>query len=515
MQEYYFVYILQCSDQSYFVGQTGNDVLTAYTQHLEGIPGSFTYLRRPVKLLYYETIPGSEDAAKREKQIQGWSRAKKKALIDQNFHKLQLLSVCQNMTHHKYYNPDQSPSSFDFAQDEVLPSHSPASSTAAVSSPAQSPSTTLRAGILGGGQLGRMLLQEAANYPVQTYVLENDPHCPSAHLCHHFVQGNIQDFDAVYNFGKELDVITIEIESVNVEALEKLQSEGVKVFPNPAAIKIIKNKILQKEFYLDHLIQSPEFKITDNLAHLQQHHSFLPAVHKLAMGGYDGKGVQVLQTANHLHKGFNEPSVLEKMVDIKKEIAIMVAMNAKGETAIYPAAEMVFDQQLNLLDYQLSPAELEPGILSECESTALKVVKALQSPGIFAIELFIDVDNKVWVNETAPRVHNSGHHTIEANYSSQFDMLWRVMLGYPLGNTKPLISSAIVNIVGAPGYSGQAIYKGLEEVLKMENVFVHLYGKLQTKPGRKMGHVTILSNNKKELTDQAHAIKNTLQVVSK
>ena len=371
-----------------------------------------------------------------------------------------------------------------------------------------------KAGILGGGQLGRMLLQQAINYPVITYLMENDAHCPSAHLCHHFTKGDIQNFEDVYNFGKGLDVLTIEIESVNVEALEQLEMEGVTVIPSAAAIKTIKNKILQKQFYKAHLIPTSDFIITQNKEELNSQQAFLPAVHKLAMGGYDGRGVQVIKTSSDFLLGFDAPSVLEKMVHIKKEIAVMVAMNQKGETAIYPPAEMIFDQSLNLLDYQLCPANIEQEVLWKCEAIALKVVKDLQSPGIFAIELFVDHNNEVFVNETAPRVHNSGHHTIEANFSSQFDMLWRVMLGYPLGNTDPVMPSAIINIVGSPNHTGNAVYEGLEEILKLDNVYVHLYGKAQTKPGRKMGHVTIVSNERQELIHQANRIKNTLKVVS-
>jgi 5-(carboxyamino)imidazole ribonucleotide synthase len=372
----------------------------------------------------------------------------------------------------------------------------------------------MKVGILGGGQLGRMLLQAAANYPVETYIMENDKKCPSAHLCHHFVQGDIQDYEAVYNFGKKVDAITIEIEAVNVDALEKLESEGVKVYPSTHAIRTIKNKILQKQFYRDNQIPSPEFITTNNLHQLKQHASFLPAVHKIAMGGYDGRGVQLIKKESDLDKGFDAPSVLEKMVNIKKELALMVAMNEAGETALYPLAEMLFDPALNLLDFQISPAQVPDKVLWKAEALALKVVKQLNSPGIFAVEMFVDNNEEVWVNETAPRVHNSGHHTIEGNYSSQFDMLWRVILGYPLGNTNPILHSAIVNILGAEGFSGKAVYKGLEDVLKIENVFVHLYGKQQTKPGRKMGHVTILSNERQELVHQAMKIKQLLKVVS-
>ena len=370
-------------------------------------------------------------------------------------------------------------------------------------------------GILGGGQLGRMLLQAAANYVVETFVLENDEHCPAAHLCHHFVKGDIRDFDTVYNFGKDLDALTIEIEAVNVDALEKLEADGVKVYPKPAAIRIIRNKVIQKEFYKEHSVPTAAFHITRSKEELKNHVPFLPAVHKIGEGGYDGKGVQVIQKEADIPKGFDAPSVLEKMVDIKKEIAIIVGMNEQGQTVIYPPAEMIFDPVLNLLDYQLSPAQIPQQVLWKAEAMALRVVKELKSPGLFAVELFIDRNDEVLINETAPRVHNSGHHTIEANYSSQYDMLWRILLGYPLGNPAAILPSSIVNLVGAEGHSGEAVYEGLPEVLKMDNVFVHLYGKTQTKPGRKMGHVTIISNDRHELTHKAHKIKHTLKVISK
>lgn len=372
----------------------------------------------------------------------------------------------------------------------------------------------MKVGILGGGQLGRMLLQAAANYVVETFVLENDEDCPAAHLCHYFVKGDIKDFDTVYNFGRNLDALTIEIEAVNVAALEKLEQEGVKIYPKPSAIKTIKNKIAQKDFYKNNALPASEYIITESLADLRAHKNFLPAVHKIGEGGYDGKGVQLIKTEREIEKGFDAPSVLEKMVTIKKEIALIVAMNNKGETAIYPPAEMVFDPVFNLLDYQVSPAKLQQQVLWKAEAIALKLVKAFNSPGLFAVEMFVDINDDVLVNETAPRVHNSGHHTIEANYSSQYDMLWRIILNYPLGNTDPIMPSSIVNIIGAEGYSGVAKYEGLDEVLKMDNSFVHLYGKVQTKPGRKMGHVTIMSNEYQELTYKANKIKHTLKVVS-
>jgi 5-(carboxyamino)imidazole ribonucleotide synthase len=370
----------------------------------------------------------------------------------------------------------------------------------------------VKAGILGGGQLGRMLLQAAINYPVETYVMENDSACPAAHLCHHFTKGDITSFEDVYNFGKSLDVLTIEIENVNEDALQKLEDEGVKVFPKPAALKIIKNKITQKEFYKAIEVPSGEFVATNSKADLQQHKEFLPAVHKIAQGGYDGKGVQILKTEVDFDNAFDAPAVLEKMVDIKKELSMIIAVSQTGETVIYEPVDMVVDQRLNLLNYQISPAVIPEKVMWKAEAVALKVVKDLKSPGIFAVELFADHNDNIFVNETAPRVHNSGHHSIEACYSSQFDMLWRVLLNYPLGNTDHILPSAIVNLVGEEGHTGDAHYEGLEEVLGMDNVFVHIYGKKQTKPGRKMGHVTILSSEPQELLHKANQIKHLLKV---
>lgn len=373
----------------------------------------------------------------------------------------------------------------------------------------------VKAGILGGGQLGRMLLQAAANYPVETYVMEDDAESPAAHLCHHFVKGDIRNFDDVYQFGKNLNALTIEIESVNEEALEKLEAEGVKIYPKPSALRTIKNKILQKQFYTEHSIPTAEYFVTNDLAGVRNKADFLPAVHKIGTGGYDGRGVQIIHSKDEIEKGFDAPGVLEKLVNIDKEIAQIIAVNERGETAIYPPVDMVFDSRLNLLDYQISPADLPQNILWKVEAISVRVVKELKSPGIFAVEMFVTRQGEVFVNETAPRVHNSGHHTIEANYSSQFDMLWRVILGYPLGNTEVILPAAIVNLLGSEGCEGEAYYEGLDEVLQMDNVFVHIYGKKDTKAGRKMGHVTIISREKQDLVYKAHKIRNTLKVVTK
>jgi len=367
-------------------------------------------------------------------------------------------------------------------------------------------------GILGGGQLGRMLLQSAINYPVETYLMENDATAPAAHLCHHFTKGDITNYDAVYAFGKGLDAITIEIENVNLEALEQLEADGVKVYPSPAALKIIKDKVKQKLFYQTHEIPTSEFVITKSVSDLNQHVAFLPAVHKIGNGGYDGKGVQILKQTSDFEKGFDAPAVLEKMVAIKQEIAIIIAVGNNKQTAIYPPVDMVFDPSLNLLSYQICPAEIPEKVFWKAEAIAINVVKKLNSPGLFAVEMFTDINGNVLVNEIAPRVHNSGHHTIEGNFSSQFDMLWRIMLDYPLGNTAKISSTALVNLLGDAGYNGDAHYVGLNEILSMDNVFVHLYGKKETKPGRKMGHITILSNEKQELLHKVNQIKHSLFV---
>ena len=372
----------------------------------------------------------------------------------------------------------------------------------------------MKVGILGGGQLGRMLLQQAANYAVETWVLENDSDCPAAHLCHHFVKGDIRDYDAVLAFGRQVDRLTIEIENVNVDALEQLEKEGKKVVPSSYVLRIIKNKISQKEFYKTSGIPTPEYVVTKNLADLGQHSSFLPAVHKIAEGGYDGKGVQILNSPSDLLKGFDAPAILEKKIEIVKEIAISVAVNGTEHCAIYPPVHMVFDTYLNLLDYQVCPADLDEKLLWRIEAIAIKLVQSFKSPGLFAVEMLVDRTGEVWVNETAPRVHNSGHHTIEAHYCSQYDMLWRILLDYPLGNPAMISPSSLINLVGEQGNQGPVDYEGLDKVLKMENAFVHLYGKTETKPGRKMGHVTILSNERQELTFRAQKVKDALKVKS-
>ncbi len=372
----------------------------------------------------------------------------------------------------------------------------------------------LRIGILGGGQLGRMLLQTAANYHVDTFVLESGKNPPASSLCHYFIEGDIKDYDTVYKFGKLVDVLTIEIENVNLEALFKLQEEGLKIFPRPAALKIIKDKGLQKEFYKQHHIPTAEFHLISRKHELNSYFNFLPVAQKLRDGGYDGRGVEILRDETDFSKAFDAPCVIEKLVSIQKEISVMVAKNEKGETAVYPPVEMVFDPRYNLVDYLFSPADLTEAQIELAQTIAVEVMNALDSPGIFAVEMFLDTDGKILVNETAPRAHNSGHQSIEGNYCSQYEMQMRVLQNLPLGDTATIKPSLMLNMIGEPNHTGAVKYRGLEEVMSMKGAYVHLYGKHETKPGRKMGHVTILGADRNELLEKAELIKDKLKVVS-
>lgn len=370
-----------------------------------------------------------------------------------------------------------------------------------------------KVGILGGGQLGRMLLECASKFKVETHILENQENCPASSLCNHFTLGDINDFETVYKFGKNLDCITIEIEQVCVEALEKLEKEGVRVIPKPAVLKMIKNKISQKEFYRLHSIPTPSFHITNSKEELVNFIDFLPAVHKVGVGGYDGKGVELLHSKEDFVKGFDSPAVLEKMTEIKHEIAVQVAVDQTNNIAVFPPVEMVFDQKLNLLDFQICPARLSPAIQKKAIDIATNLVRSFESPGLFAVELFIDHSDSVWVNETAPRVHNSGHHSIEALATSQFEMLWQILLGEKLGSTDVLKSSIMVNIIGAPGYIGMAKLEGSDTITDADT-FIHWYGKETTKPGRKMGHITRLGISPESAMEAAHLLKNNIRCIS-
>ncbi|WP_027385905.1 5-(carboxyamino)imidazole ribonucleotide synthase [Chryseobacterium gregarium] len=369
----------------------------------------------------------------------------------------------------------------------------------------------MKIGILGGGQLGRMLIQEALKYDDEFYTLDPAPDAP-CHTISYFTQGSFNDYETVLNFGKDKDVVTIEIEHVNAEALAELENQGIKVVPNSKIIKTIQQKILQKAFYKAHDIPSPEFEVMDGSS--DEIKMPLPFVQKMNTGGYDGKGVQVIRTAEDMKNLWLEDSVIEKLVDIEKELSVIVARNENGETKTFPVTEMVADPKLNLLDFNICPVFLSEEIEEQINSITEKFLNAVNSPGLFAIELFLDKEGKIWVNETAPRLHNSGHQSQEGNANSQFEQMYRVVKNLPLADTDAIIYSGMLNLVGAEGYSGKVIYEGMEDILKLPETYIHLYGKKETKPGRKMGHINVLADSKEELMEKLIMVKGMVKVIA-
>jgi len=371
----------------------------------------------------------------------------------------------------------------------------------------------LKIGVLGGGQLGQMFLQNAYSYPFEVYTLDPDAQASCSKINPRFKQGSLKDFDEVYEFGKQVDILTIEIEAVNTDALKKLVSEGKKVYPQPKVIELIANKRLQKQFFKDNNLPTADFVLIDSLADLAKNETFLPAFQKLAQGGYDGRGVQQLKSAADFDKAFSESSLLEKKVEIEVEIAVIVARNHTGIVA-YEPCEMVFDEKLNLVDYLMAPARLTTEQSEFAQNLAKTVIEKLDMIGILAVEMFLDKEGNILLNELAPRPHNSGHHTIEATFCSQYDQHLRSIMGLPLG--KPLLHSkaGMLNILGEAGYEGKAYYEGLENALKVEKVYLHLYNKQITKPGRKMGHFTVLGDNYEEIEQKIQFLKKMLKVIS-
>ncbi len=369
----------------------------------------------------------------------------------------------------------------------------------------------MKIGILGGGQLGRMFIQEALKYDDEFYVLDPNPDCSCAHISR-FTRGDFNDYETVLEFGKDKDVVTIEIEHVNADALEELENQGVKVVPNSKIIKIIQQKILQKQFYEDNRIPSPEFEIMD--ASEDEIKIQLPFVQKLNTGGYDGKGVQLLNTTQDWRNLWTQESVLEHLVDIDKELSVIVAKNENGEIKTFPVTEMVADPKLNLLDFNICPADISAETQKQIDTIAGQFIRSADSAGLFAIELFLDKNGKVWVNETAPRLHNSGHQSQEGNANSQFEQFYRVVTNQPLADTDNFGFSGMLNLVGEENYSGQVKYEGLEEVLKLPKTYVHLYGKKETKPGRKMGHINVLADSREELMEKLIFIKSLVRVIA-
>lgn len=370
-----------------------------------------------------------------------------------------------------------------------------------------------KVGILGGGQLGRMLIQSGIDFNLSFSVLDPDEHAPCSGLADFHV-GKLTDFETVLTFGERCDIITIEIEHVNTAALKELVKKGKKVFPQPDVIELIQDKRTQKTFYKNSRIPTSPFHLTENKQDVVALENFLPAVNKLGKEGYDGRGVQMIRTKGDLAKAFDAPGLLEKLVDYEKEISIIVARNEKGEVVSYPAVEMVFHPEHNLVEYLFAPAQLPGHQLQQADEVARKVIKQLGMVGLLAVEMFVTKEGEVLVNEVAPRPHNSGHQTIEANTTSQYEQHLRAIIGLPLGDTSMLIPSAMVNLLGEPDHSGTAQYQGFEEVMKVPGVHVHLYGKKLTKPFRKMGHVTIIDQNVDSLKQKANFVKQTLKVIA-
>jgi len=380
-------------------------------------------------------------------------------------------------------------------------------------------SSDFKLGILGGGQLGRMLLTETQKFDIHTSILDGNKNAPCAEICNTFVVGDLLDFDAVYNFGKTLDLLTIEIEKVNLDALDKLEEEGIAIYPKPKNLRIIQSKARQKNFYIDHQIPTAEFS---HYAYLQELiHSYendiidFPFVWKAARFGYDGNGVKIVRNIEDLENLPKVECITEKLIPFKNELAVIVARNATGEVSTYPVVEMEFHPEANQVEYVICPARINHKVAEKAREVALDVVSKLDFVGLLAVEMFQTVDDQILVNEVAPRPHNSGHYSIEASYTSQFEQHLRSILNLPLGNTASKLAGIMVNLVGAEGFSGDVIYENLNDILKIDGVTPHIYGKKETRPFRKMGHVTIVNVDVDKAREIAQQVKETIRVISK
>jgi len=380
-------------------------------------------------------------------------------------------------------------------------------------------SSDFKLGILGGGQLGKMLLYDTRKFDIYTSVLEASNEAPCKIACDEFHLGNLMNYDDVYNFGKQVDVLTIEIENVNVDALEDLEKEGIKVYPASKTLRTIQNKAQQKLFYIDNNLPTAAFsrfaytseiKETINNGGLD-----FPFVWKSTQFGYDGTGVKVVKSFEDLKSLPNVECIAEDLVPFKNELAVIVARNVSGETKTYPVVEMEFHPEANQVEYVICPARISEEVAKKAEAIALKTSAAFKHVGLLAVEMFQTEDDEILINEVAPRPHNSGHHTIESNYTSQFEQHIRAILDLPLGVTDSKVGGVMVNLVGAEGYSGDVVYQNIETIMKMKGVTPHIYGKKQTRPFRKMGHVTIVHKDLNEARKIAEEVKNTIKVISK
>lgn len=379
-------------------------------------------------------------------------------------------------------------------------------------------SSNFKLGILGGGQLGKMLLYETRKFDIQTHVLDPSAEAPCRIACDYFEQGSLMDFDTVINFGKKVDLLTFEIESVSVEALEYLENQGKIVYPSSKTLRIIQNKSKQKQFYVDHQIPTAKFKpfnskteLTEALVHKQLG---FPFVWKSAVGGYDGKGVSIIRNEEDIIPLPDLPCLAEEMIPFKNELAVITARNASGETKTYPVVEMEFHPEANQVEYVICPARIEDAVAEKARNLATKVSEAFQHVGLLAVEMFQTADDEILVNEVAPRPHNSGHYSIEASYTNQFEQHLRAILDLPLGNTDNKVGGVMVNLVGSPDYEGEPVYKNIDRIFRMKGVTPHIYGKKQTRPYRKMGHVTIVDKDINQARILAEEVKNTIRVIS-
>ncbi len=379
-------------------------------------------------------------------------------------------------------------------------------------------SSNFKLGILGGGQLGKMMLYETRKWDIYTKVMDAAADAPCKIACNEFVQGSLMDYDAVYQFGQDVDVLTIEIENVNLDALEKLEHGGKKVFPPTKTLRTIQNKATQKLFYTDHEIPTAPFtrfaytsEIEDSIHNggLQ-----LPFVWKSAQFGYDGQGVKVVRKIEDLQGLPNVECIAEHMIDFKNELAVIVARNTKGEVATYPVVEMEFHPEANQVEYVICPARIDPKVAEKAKEIALKVSEHMNQIGLLAVEMFQTQDDQILVNEVAPRPHNSGHYSIEASYTNQFEQHIRAILGLPLGKTDSKVAGVMVNLVGAEGHTGDVVYENMEQILGLDGVTPHIYGKRQTRPFRKMGHVTIVDEDMARAREVAQKVKETIKVIS-
>ncbi|MCB9020594.1 MAG: 5-(carboxyamino)imidazole ribonucleotide synthase [Chitinophagales bacterium] len=370
--------------------------------------------------------------------------------------------------------------------------------------------------ILGGGQLGKMLIEAASDWNIRCHVLDPDPDCSCSRLAWQFTCGSFKDYDAVMAFCAEAHYITIEIEHVNTDALRDLKAQGKKVFPDPDMLDIIKDKGKQKSFYVEHGIPTSPFTLYDDADAIRQAVASgtrtLPFVQKSCTAGYDGKGVQVVRTKDDLDKLLPGASLAEELIPFEKELAVIVARSTNGDTKAFPAVEMEFHPTANLVEFLLSPAHINSELEQKAQQLAVRTIEAMNLYGVLAVEMFLTADGDILVNEVAPRPHNSGHHTIEANITSQYQQLLRSIFGLPLGSTALSTTSMMVNLLGEDGYTGEAIYEGLPECLAMEGVYVHLYGKKITKPFRKMGHVTIVDSDAAKAREKANFVKDNLKI---